>query len=129
MSHTPVEIALDAATVRPPGRRGFLKRPLRLVAVCLPVLALVGPGLTVSASAQVMGEYGGVTAHSAAAASSMPKVSAPNLGTQVYSPRDESSEGASEEDRTYDAPSNVRSEDDKDTDKGDDAHGDWNQVK
>jgi hypothetical protein len=93
-------------------------------------LALVAPGFTGSASAQTMGEYGGVTAQSAGAASSMPKIGAPSLGQQTNSPQ-ESYSGSqhSEDTRTYEPPSNDRSRDDQDNDRRDDSPGDWEQVK
>jgi len=91
--------------------------------------ALIATGFVVTAAAQTMGEYGGVTANGAAAASSMPKIGAPRLGNQ------ENSAGITlpgpsqtEEIRTYEAPSIDRSRDDKDTDT-DSSHDEWEQVK
>jgi hypothetical protein len=131
MNNNPVENALGVLSGRALKRRGFhFARPLVLAAYCFAALALalVGPGFT--ASAQTMGEYGGVTAHSAGAAASMPKVGAPDLGRQVNSaPGNPSGASHHEEIRTYETPSNDRSEDDKDTDKGDNSRGDWDQVK
>jgi hypothetical protein len=125
--------AVDILSARPLGRSGFrFARPLVLGASCLTalVLALVGPGFTVSAGAQTMGEYGGATAQSAGAAASMPKIGAPDLGRRVNSaPGNPSGASHTEEIQTYETPSNDRSDDDKDTDKGDNSHGDWAQVK
>jgi hypothetical protein len=133
MNHNVVENALGALSARPLERRGFhLARPLVLAASCFAALALalVGPSFTVVARAQTMGEYGGVTAKSAGAAASMPKMGAPDLGMQVNSgPNNPSGTSHREEIRTAETPSNDRSEDDKDTDKGDNAGGDWEQVK
>jgi hypothetical protein len=133
MNHNAVENALDLLSMRPLERRGFhCSRPLVLATSCFVALALVlvGPGFTVSASAQTMGEYGGVTAHSVGAAASMPKVAAPDLERQVNSaPGNPSGASHNEKIRTYETPSNDRSENDKDTDKDDSTHGDWEQVK
>jgi hypothetical protein len=77
-----------------------------------------------------MGEYGGVTAQSAGAASSMPKIGVPSLGQQANSPQGGySGSQHSEETRTYEPPSNARSRDDQDNDRRDDSPGDWEQVK
>ena len=93
-------------------------------------LALVAPGVTSSAHAQTMGEYGGVTAQSAGAASSMPKVGAPSLGARTNSaPGNYFGSQHTEEIRTYDPPANDRSRDDQDTDQRDDSPKDWEQVK
>ena len=133
MNHNAVKNALGVLNARPLERRGFhFARPLALAASCFAALALalVGPGFTVSASAQTMGEYGGVTAHSAGAAASMPKINAQDLRAQVSSaPSNPSGASHGEEIRTYETPSNQRSEDDKDTGKGDNSQGDWEQVK
>jgi hypothetical protein len=133
MNHNVVENALGVLSARPLERRGFhFAKPLVLAPYCFAALALalVGPGFTVSASAQTMGEYGGVTAHSVGAAASMPKVAAPDLGRQVNSaPGNPSGASHNDEIRTYETPSNDRSENDKDTDKDDSSHGDWEQVK
>jgi hypothetical protein len=133
MNHNAVENALGSLSARPLERRGVhFARPLVLDASCVAALALafVGPGFTVSASAQTMGEYGGVTAHSAGAAAAMPKVAAPDLGRQGnFTPGNPSGASHNEEIRTYEAPSNDRSEDDKDTNKGNNSRGDWEQVK
>jgi hypothetical protein len=130
MKHKAVENALGAHQVT---WQGFhFARPLLLAASCSAALALalVGPGFTASASAQTMSEYGGVTAQSAGAASSMPKIGAPSLGRQTNSaPGNSSGTQHSEEIRTYETPANDRSRDDKDTDKSDDSPGDWEQVK
>src|SRR5579863_7793165 len=77
------------ASTSPVRRRRFhFARPLLLAAAGSALaLALIAPGFTGSASAQTMGEYGGVTAQSAGAASSMPKIGAPNLGRQTNSPQ------------------------------------------
>lgn len=93
-------------------------------------LVLAGPGFIAPAAAQTMGEYGGVTAHSAAAASSMPKIGAPDLGNRTNSAHSNpSGSNHTEEIRTYEVPSTARSDrDDKDTDT-DNARGDWEQVK
>ena len=113
--------------------RGFhFARPLLLAAAgsAALALALVAPGFTRSASAQTMGEYGGVTAQSAGAASSMPKIGAPSLGRQTNSPQGSySGSQHSEETRIYEPPSNDRARDDQDNDPRDDSPGDWQQVK
>jgi hypothetical protein len=133
MNHNAVEDSLGVLNARALERHGFhFARPLVLAASCFAALALalVGPGFTISASAQTMGEYGGVTAHGAGAAASMPKMGAPDLRGQVSStPSNSSGASHGEEIRTYETRSNERSEDDKDTGKGDNSHGDWEQVK
>ena len=133
MNHKAVEHAFGVHSAHRVERRGFhLARPLVFAVSCSAALALalVGPWFTASASAQTMGEYGGVTAQSAGAASSMPKIGAPALGRQATStPRNSSAARHSEGIRTYETPSNDRSEDDKDTDKSDNSRGDWEQVK
>jgi hypothetical protein len=133
MKHKAVNNAFALLHTRPMQRHGFrYARPLLLAAAgCAALaLALVGPGFTGSASAQTMGEYGGVTAQSAGAASSMPKIGAPSLGRQTTSPQGNySGSQHSEETRTYEPPSNDRARDDKDNDRRDDSPGDWEQVK
>jgi hypothetical protein len=111
----------------PHGWRTGACAPARLAALAL---ALAGPGFIAPAAAQTMGEYGGVTAHSAAAASSMPKIEAPELGNQSNSAHSNpSGSNHTEEIRSYEVPSTARSKgDDKDTDSGN-ARGDWEQVK
>jgi hypothetical protein len=91
---------------------------------------LVGPGFVGSAAAQTMGDYGGVTAHSAAAASSLPKIETPDLGSQRSSGgTNPSSPSHTEEIRTYEVPSTTRSDkDDKDTDTNS-SRAYWEQVK
>jgi len=132
--HNAVEDARSVTSMRSLKRRGrfHFARPLWLTAAGIGALAmaLVGPGFTRSASAQTMGEYGAITAHSAGAASSMPKVYAPDLGRQTGSDSSNSSDASQGGDvQTYDPPSNDRSNDDKDTSKDDNPHGDWDQVK
>src|ERR1700686_5331099 len=104
MNHSAVENAFDVLSARPLERRAFhFARPLVLAAACFAALALalVGPGFTVSAGAQTMGEYGGVIAHSAGAAASMPKVGAPDLGRHVNSAPGPSAESRNKGIRTY----------------------------
>jgi hypothetical protein len=107
--------------------RGCTCSLARLAALAL---TLIGPGFIVPAAAQTMGEYGGVTANSAAAASSMPKIAAPDLGNQNNSVRSNpSSLNHTEEIRTYEVPSTARlNGDDRNTDTGD-SRGDWEQIK
>jgi hypothetical protein len=65
MNHNPSANKLDRLNVRPLDCRGFdIGRPVALAVACFSVIALmlVAPGFTSSASAQTMGEYGGVTA-------------------------------------------------------------------
>jgi hypothetical protein len=105
MNHNAVENALSVLSTRPLQRRELhFARIFGLAAACSVALALalVGPGFSVSASAQTMGEYGGVIAHSAGAATSMPKIGAPDLGSHVNSvPDNPSGASHSEEIRTY----------------------------
>jgi hypothetical protein len=83
---------------------------------------MAASNLRVQATSATFG--GGVTAHSAGAAASMPKIGAPDLGSHVNSvPDHPSSARHSEEIRTYETPSKDRSENDKDTDKEDNSHG------
>jgi hypothetical protein len=135
MSHHAVENVLDGVNAHSLKRRGiYFARALALAAAGFAVLALalVGPGFTASASAQTMGEYGGVTAHSAAAASSMPKVYAPNIPGLANSaaPSDSSSASDSQEVQTYEPPANASADDDKNTDKDNNSSSsDWQQTK
>jgi hypothetical protein len=132
MKHKAVDSAFALLYTRPAKRRAFhFARPLLLAAAGSALaLALVAPGFTGSACAQTMGEYGGVTAQSAGAASSMPKIGAPSLGRQTNSPQGNySGSQRSEETRTYEPHSNDRSRDDRDNDQRDDSPRDWEQVK
>jgi hypothetical protein len=133
MNHKVADDAFAVLGARPVAWRGFhFARPLLMAAAGSAVLALAifAPGFSGSASAQTMGEYGGVTAQSAGAASSMPKIGAPSLGRQTNSaPGSSSGSQHTEEIRTYDPPSNDRSRDDQDTDQRDDSPRDWEQVK
>jgi hypothetical protein len=114
-------------TCKPHGLRSGACAAARTAAFAL---AVAGSGFVAPAAAQTMGEYGGVTAHSAAAASSMPKIGAPDLGHQTNSAHSNPSGSShTEEIRTYEMPSSARSSaDDKDKDTGN-SRGDWEQVK
>lgn len=134
MNHNAVVDAFAMLRTRPGQRRRFpFARPVLLLAsyAAALALALLGPGFTASAGAQTMGEYGGVTAQSAGAASSMPKIGAPSLGNQTGSTSRNSSRAQhNEETRTYDdPPSNHRSREDRNSDENDDSPSDWEQVK
>ena len=92
-------------------------------------LVLGGADFVTTASAQTMGEYGGVTANSAAAASQMPKIEPPDLGRQENSGSDPSPGPThTEEIRTYQIPATDRSNEDKDADT-DSSQEEWQQVK
>jgi hypothetical protein len=112
---------------RPGGFRTGASRVARLTVFAF---ALVGPGVVGPATAQTIGESGGVTAHSAAAASSMPKIEAPDLGNQTSSgDTNPASPSHTEEIRTYEVPSTTPSDkDDKDKDTNG-SRADWEQVK
>jgi hypothetical protein len=124
---------LELPTVNPmKRRRSHFVRPVVLAAACCAALAfaLVGPGFSRSANAQAMGEYGAMTAHSAGASSSMPKVGAPDLAGHTNAvPDNRPHARRSKDTQTYDSPSNDRSANDNDTDKDDSPHGNWDQVK
>jgi hypothetical protein len=134
MNHNAVENVLDRQNAHSLKRRPYRARPLVAAVAGLAAVALMlaGPVFTALASAQTMGEYGGVTAHSAAAASSMPKVYAPNIPGQANSaaPSDSSSASNNQEVQTYEPPANASADDDKTTDKDDNSSSnDWQQTK
>jgi hypothetical protein len=133
MNHNAAVSELEAMRNYPSDRRGhYFTRPVVAAAMGCAVIALmlIGPGFAVPARAQTMGEYGGVTAQSAHMAATMPRVGAPDIAGHANSaPASAAASSGSQQVQTYDTPSNDRSDDDKDADKADNSHTDWDQVK
>jgi len=92
-------------------------------------LALVGFGCTGTAAAQTMGEYGGVTAQGAGAASSMPRIGAPDFGKDANSAGNNPSGRTHSEDiRTFEGPATDQPEKNQRVDTNS-SQDDWQQVK
>jgi hypothetical protein len=92
-------------------------------------LALVGFDRMGTAAAQTMGEYGGVTAQGAGAASSMPKIGAPDFGKDANSAGNNPSGPTHSEDiRTFESPATDQPEKNQRVDTNS-SQDDWQQVK